>query len=126
MKLVSGVRRVLKHAQLIREETLLRLVMDTGLGGCFVYKMTFCDFLTPTLLESLLSGSYVFLSVAVDLVIQEIREPVRFLVETQACVYSQNEKFWSFGKKILHEIFHVRLREVSCVGIHQTLVTNIK
>ena len=64
-------------------------------------------------LFNLLSGSCVFLSVAVDLVIQEIQEPVRFLIETQASVYPQNEKFWPFGKKVLQETYFVRLREVS-------------
>lgn len=58
-------------------------------------------------------GTRVFLSVAVDLVIQEILEPVRFLVETKARIFPQNEKFWYFGRKILHEDFYIRLKEVS-------------
>ena len=62
--------------------------------------------------EHFVSGSCVFLSVAVDLVVQEIQEPVRFLIETQASIYPQNEKFWSFGKKLLHETYFVRLSEV--------------
>ncbi|CAK8675234.1 unnamed protein product [Clavelina lepadiformis] len=57
-------------------------------------------------------GTRVFLSVAVDFVVQEILEPVRFLVETKARVFSQNEKFWYFGKKILHENFYLKLREI--------------
>jgi len=57
----------------------------------------------------------VFLSVAVDLVIQEIQEPVRFLIETKARIFPPSEKFWYFGKKILRENFFVRLREVRFV-----------
>ena len=53
-----------------------------------------------------------FLSVAVDLVIQEIQEPVRFLVETRASVFPQNEKMWSLSKKLFRETFFVYLTEV--------------
>ena len=60
-----------------------------------------------------LSGTRVFLSVAVDLVVQEIRDPVRFLIETKARIFPQNEKFWYFGRKILLENFYVRLKDVS-------------
>nr|CAB3265389.1 rab GTPase-activating protein 1-like [Phallusia mammillata] len=57
-------------------------------------------------------GTRVFLSVAADLVVQEIQEPVRFLIETKARVFPQTEKFWYFGKKILHENFFLRLNEL--------------
>uniref|UniRef100_H2YCK6 Rab-GAP TBC domain-containing protein n=1 Tax=Ciona savignyi TaxID=51511 RepID=H2YCK6_CIOSA len=56
-------------------------------------------------------GTRVFLSVAVDLVVQEIQEPVRFLIETKARIFPQAEKFWYFGKKILQEQFYLKLKE---------------
>ena len=55
----------------------------------------------------------VFLSVAVDIVIEDIAEPVRFLIETKARVFPQNEKFWYFGRKVLQENFNLLLKEVS-------------
>ena len=54
----------------------------------------------------------VFLSVAVDIVIEDIAEPVRFLIETKARVFPQNEKFWYFGRKVLQENFNLLLKEV--------------
>ncbi|XP_046330913.1 rab GTPase-activating protein 1-like isoform X2 [Haliotis cracherodii] len=54
----------------------------------------------------------VFLTVAVDLVIFGIQEPVRFAVETKARIYPSNERFWYFTKKPHFEQFHVRLKQV--------------
>ena len=70
-----------------------------------------------------IAGTRVFLSVAVDLVIQEIQEPVRFLIETKARVFPQQEKFWYFGKKILNEQFYLKLREVRhyVIGVQLTI-----
>ena len=59
-----------------------------------------------------ITGTRVFLSVAVDIVVQEIQEPVRFLIETKARVFPQHEKFWYFGRKILQENFYLKLNEV--------------
>lgn len=53
-----------------------------------------------------------FVSVAVDLVVQELQEPVRLLLETKARIFPQNDKFWYFGKKVLQETFYLKLREV--------------
>ncbi|KAK3087405.1 hypothetical protein FSP39_005477 [Pinctada imbricata] len=52
----------------------------------------------------------VFLTVAVDLVIYGIQEPVRFSVETKAKIFPQNERFWSLTKKPQIEQFYVNLR----------------
>ncbi|XP_039253519.2 rab GTPase-activating protein 1-like [Styela clava] len=62
--------------------------------------------------EETQKGTRVFISVAVDLVVQEIQEPLRFLLETKARVFPQNDKFWYYGKKVLQETFYLRLKEV--------------
>ena len=60
----------------------------------------------------LLSDTRVFLTVAVDLVMFGIQEPVRFSVETKARIYPANERFWYFTKKPHVEHFDVKLKEV--------------
>ena len=54
----------------------------------------------------------VFLTIAVDLVIEGIQEPVRFLIETKAKIFPQSERFWYFSKKPHHEQFYVKLNKV--------------
>ncbi|KAL3872041.1 hypothetical protein ACJMK2_040008 [Sinanodonta woodiana] len=54
----------------------------------------------------------VFLTVAIDLVIYGIQEPVRFAVETKAKIFPQNEKFWYLTRKPHVEQFHVKLQQV--------------
>jgi len=66
-------------------------------------------------------GTRVFLSVAIDVVIQEIEEPVRFLIETKARIFPQNEKFWYFGRKILREDFFLHLIEKEKRGTNKVL-----
>ncbi len=58
------------------------------------------------------SDMRVFLTIAVDLVIEGIQEPVRFLIETKAKIFPQNERFWYFSKKPHHEQFVLKLKEV--------------
>lgn len=57
----------------------------------------------------------IFITVAVDLVIRDIREPVRFVIETSVKVFPQNERFWYFNKKNLVQQFYLNSKEVSCV-----------
>nr|XP_034301493.1 rab GTPase-activating protein 1 isoform X5 [Crassostrea gigas] len=52
----------------------------------------------------------VFLTVAVDLVICGIQEPVRFAIETKAKIFPHNERFWYFTKKPHQEQFFVKLK----------------
>ena len=59
-----------------------------------------------------LSDTRVFLTVAVDLVIVGIQEPVRFLIETKAKIFPTNERFWYFSKKPHYDQFILKLKEV--------------
>lgn len=54
----------------------------------------------------------VFMTVAVDLVIEGIQEPVRFLIETRAKIFPTNERFWYFSTKPHVEQFVLKLKEV--------------
>ncbi|GJQ88093.1 hypothetical protein Trydic_g13105 [Trypoxylus dichotomus] len=53
-----------------------------------------------------------YMSVAVDLVIRGIQEPVRFQIETLVRIYSQAERFWYFQRRSLIQQFFLNLKEV--------------
>ncbi|EGI68405.1 Rab GTPase-activating protein 1 [Acromyrmex echinatior] len=53
-----------------------------------------------------------FMTIAVDLVIRDIREPVRFVIETSVKVFPQNERFWYFNKRNLVQQFYLNSKEV--------------
>ncbi|XP_065226884.1 rab GTPase-activating protein 1-like isoform X1 [Planococcus citri] len=52
------------------------------------------------------------LTVAVDLVIKRIKEPIRLTIETQVKMYPQNERFWSLSKAQIYHEFCLYLKEV--------------
>ncbi|KAK0089910.1 hypothetical protein PV325_004662 [Microctonus aethiopoides] len=54
----------------------------------------------------------IYMTVAVDLVIKGIREPVRFVIETSVKVYPANERFWYLNKRTLVQQFQLNSREI--------------
>lgn len=54
-----------------------------------------------------------FVTIAVDLVVKGVTEPVRFIVETKAKIFPSGEKFfWTPSKPKFREIYILELKEV--------------
>ena len=52
----------------------------------------------------------VYLTIAADLVMTHVAEPVRFVIETKARILPQNERYWYYTKKSLVKQFNVRVK----------------
>ena len=52
------------------------------------------------------------MTVAVDLVLEGIQEPVRFIIETKAKIFPGSERFWYFSKRPHTEDFIIKLKQV--------------
>ncbi|XP_075228045.1 GTPase activating protein and centrosome-associated isoform X2 [Lycorma delicatula] len=64
----------------------------------------------------------IYFTVAMDLVIRGIREPVRFSLESSVKIYSQNERFWNlYGRRTHIQQFYVNLKEVASTDMNETL-----
>eukprot|EP00794_Sanderia_malayensis_P016013 gene16013-17630_t len=53
----------------------------------------------------------VFISVAIDLVFSDLKEPVRIVKESKVRVFPSNEKFWNPSKPRIHEEYTMDLKE---------------
>jgi len=67
---------------------------------------------------SVVADTRVFMTIAIDIIIEGIQEPVRFLVETRAKIFPTGERFWYFTTKPHVEQFILKLKEV-CLGSYR-------
>lgn len=65
----------------------------------------------------------VFFTVAVDLILVNVSEPIRFIVESKAKIYPQHEKFWSLSDTTPHhELFTLQFNRVRNTAAHIGLI----
>uniref|UniRef100_A0A673Y1Z9 Rab GTPase-activating protein 1 n=1 Tax=Salmo trutta TaxID=8032 RepID=A0A673Y1Z9_SALTR len=65
---------------------------------------------------------FMYMTTAVDLVITEVEEPVRFLLETRVRVCSPNERlFWPFSKRNYTETYYLKLRQSNNDTLYEVL-----
>lgn len=59
--------------------------------------------------EETQKNARVFMTIAVDLVLNGLQDPVRFCIETKVRIYPQNEKFWVYQKHKHIEPFFLQI-----------------
>jgi len=59
------------------------------------------------------SGNKTHITVALDLVIRGIQEPVRLQLVTPVKIYPKNERFWNLTKRALVQQFYLNLKEMT-------------
>ena len=52
------------------------------------------------------------MTVAADVIFEDLKEPVRFVKEAKVRVFPANEKFWNPAKPCIQEEFVMQLKEV--------------
>ena len=53
------------------------------------------------------------MTVAADVIFEDLKEPVRFVKEAKVRVFPSNEKFWNPAKPRIQEEFVLKLKEVN-------------
>ncbi|CAH2100292.1 unnamed protein product [Euphydryas editha] len=72
-------------------------------------------------------GAPAYMSLALDLVIRGIRDPLRLVIETPVKVYPPSERFWYYSKRPLVQQFYINLKEsVDSLGQLQYEVASVE
>ncbi|PNF22091.1 hypothetical protein B7P43_G08891 [Cryptotermes secundus] len=111
--LVSPGRNV-KHSDMQLLEMQVSMGSGTGDKQCYVISGHWdpADPAFEALNVETPRDGRIYITVAVDLVIRGIQEPVRFLIETPIKVFPQGERFWYFSRRPLIQQFYLNLRVV--------------
>ena len=65
-----------------------------------------------------------FATLAADVVLSGIREPVRFTIEFRARIYDEHERFWYNSRQPITEQYFLAIRPVNprlCLSLRQML-----
>ncbi|CAK1548163.1 unnamed protein product [Leptosia nina] len=71
-------------------------------------------------------GAPAYMSLALDLVIRGIRDPLRLIIETPVKIHPPTERFWYYSKRPLIQQFYINLKEsVDSLGQLQYEVSSV-